>query len=56
MNTKLIGSLIGYTINNTMSRAIVLNSSNTKSWILVKDENSNRSIIINKDHIKWING
>jgi len=54
MNTKLIGSLVGYAINNTVKRAIVINAVGSSS--LVKDEQSGKWIAISNSQIKWING
>ena len=54
MNTKLIGSLIGYSMNNLLHRAVVLNTLGSSS--LVRDEKSSKWIVIDNTQIKWING
>ena len=56
MNTKLIGSLIGYNMNNVMTRATVIRKLIQDDLIIVKDEKSNKRVVINPSQIKWING
>ena len=56
MNTKLIGSLIGYAMGKTLSRAVVITKLIQDDLILIKDESSNESRVINQSQIKWING
>ena len=56
MNTKLIGSLIGYTLGKTLARAIVVTKLVQDDLVIVKDEKTNESVIINSSQIKWING
>jgi hypothetical protein len=54
MNTKLIGSLVGYAINNIVVRATVINTSGSSA--LVRDEQSGKWIAISISQIRWING
>ena len=56
MNTKLIGSLIGYAIGNTILRGIVVTKLIQDDLVIIKDEKSNKQTIINQSQIKWING
>ena len=56
MNTKLIGSLVGYMIGSTIKRATVVTKLIQDDLVIVKNENSNTATIINQAQIKWING
>ena len=56
MNTKLIGSLIGYSIGKTIARAFVIRKLIQDDLLTVRDEKTNKVILINQSQIKWING